>query len=316
MRVLLLGSTGTAGSAAARALSDVGHDLVVILRASGAALPVAGVDCLIADPTDPAAFAQAVEAAKPEAVVSCLASRTGAPEDAWAVDHDAHQTALAAAKAAGAKQFVLLSALCVQRPKLAFQRAKLAFEDSLKASGLTWSIVRPTAFFKSLSGQIARVQAGKPFLVFGDGRLTACKPISDDDLGAFIACCLTDPERQNRILPIGGPGAAITPLDQAAMLSDLLGRNVPVRRVPVWVMSAIIAGLSLSGVFSLKARAKAELARIGHYYGTESMLVWDVATGAYSAEATPEFGRDTLRDHYAQLIAGEIEIDLGSHGVF
>ena len=71
----------------------------------------------------------------------------------------------------------------MQKPLLEFQRAKLAFEDKLKASGLTWSIVRPTAFFKSLSGQIARVRAGKPFLLFGDGTLTACKPISDDDLG-------------------------------------------------------------------------------------------------------------------------------------
>jgi hypothetical protein len=67
------------------------------------------------------------------------------------------------AKAAGVSQFVLLSAICVQRPLLAFQKAKLAFESELAASGLTYSIVRPTAFFKSLSGQVARVQAGKPF---------------------------------------------------------------------------------------------------------------------------------------------------------
>ena len=72
----------------------------------------------------------------------------------------------------------------IDRRALSF--AKLAFEAELRASGLVWSIVRPTAFFKSLSGQVARVQAGKPFLVFGDGRLTACKPISDPDLGVFI----------------------------------------------------------------------------------------------------------------------------------
>jgi divinyl chlorophyllide a 8-vinyl-reductase len=75
--------------------------------------------------------------------------------------------------------------------------------------------VRPTAFFKSLSGQVARVQQGKPFLVFGDGTLTACKPISDDDLGDYLAGCLTRPDsRHNRVLPIGGPGPAITPRQQ------------------------------------------------------------------------------------------------------
>ena len=122
-----------------------------------------------------------------------ISSRTGAPKDAWAIDHQAHLHALAAARQAGVRQMVLLSAICVQKPLLAFQQAKLAFERALVDSGLTWSIVRPTAFFKSLAGQVARVQQGKPFLLFGDGALTACKPISDDDLGDYIAGCLTDP---------------------------------------------------------------------------------------------------------------------------
>ena len=64
-------------------------------------------------------------------------------------------------------QMVLLSAICVQKPLLAFQHAKLAFEKHLIKSGLTYSIVRPTAFFKSLSGQVERVRRGKPFLIFG-----------------------------------------------------------------------------------------------------------------------------------------------------
>jgi len=80
------------------------------------------------------------------------------------VDYQAHLFALEAAKAVGVQQFVLLSAICVQKPLLAFQKAKLAFESALIESGVTYSIVRPTAFFKSLAGQLARVQKGKPFL--------------------------------------------------------------------------------------------------------------------------------------------------------
>jgi divinyl chlorophyllide a 8-vinyl-reductase len=248
------------------------------------------------------------------AVVSCLASRTGAPADAWAVDHAAHSGVLKAAVAQGVGQFVLLSAICVQKPALEFQRAKLAFEAELMAAPLQWSIVRATAYFKSLSGQVARVQGGKPFLVFGDGRLTACKPISDADLGRYLALCLTDPSLQNRVLPVGGPGPAITPLDQVAMLERLLGRAVPVKRVPLALMSAIIAGLSLGGALSPKLRAKAELARIGRYYATESMLVWDGAR--YDAEATPEFGSDRLEDHYAAMLRGDVTDDRGAHAVF
>ena len=99
-----------------------------------------------------------------------MASRTGAPKDAWAVDHQAHINLLAAAQGAGVRHFVQLSAICVQKPLLAFQHAKLAFEQALVESGVTYSIVRPTAFFKSLSGQIERLRKGKPFLMFGDGR--------------------------------------------------------------------------------------------------------------------------------------------------
>ena len=117
---------------------------------------------------------------------------------------------LAAARRACVGHFVLVSAICVQKPLLAFQHAKLAFEAALIEADLTHSIVRPTAFFKSLSGQVERVKRGKPFLVFRDGTLTACKPISDDDLADYLADCLEDARRWDRVLPIGGPGEAIT----------------------------------------------------------------------------------------------------------
>ncbi|MFN9103386.1 MAG: epimerase, partial [Betaproteobacteria bacterium] len=177
-------------------------------------------------------------------------------------------------------------------------------------------IVRPTAFFKSLSGQLARVQAGKPFLVFGDGRLTACKPISDRDLADYLAGCLDDPARHDRVLPIGGPGPAITPREQATMLERLLGRPVRVKAVPVALLDAIAGALAVAGRVLPPLRAKAELARIGRYYATESMLVWDAARGAYDPEATPEHGRDTLQAHYARVLRGEVADERREHAVF
>jgi divinyl chlorophyllide a 8-vinyl-reductase len=204
----------------------------------------------------------------------------------------------------------------VQKPLLEFQQAKLAFEAELQAAPMGWTIVRPTAYFKSLSGQVARVQENRPFLVFGDGRLTACKPISDADLGRFLALTLTDPDARNRILPIGGPGPAITPLDQAAMLERLFHRAVPVRHVPVAVMTGIVGLLTTLGLFSPRLAAKAELARIGRYYATQSMLVWNPDTQSYDADATPEFGTDRLEDHYAAMLRGEVADDRGAHAVF
>jgi len=134
------------------------------------------------DVQDPASLAnESPRGERFDTLVSCLASRSGAPRDAWAIDHRANM--------------------------LAFQHAKLAAEKALMASGMAYSIVRPTAFFKPLSGQVERVRRGKPFLVFGDGTLTACKPISDDDLAGYLADCLDNTTRYNRVLPIGGPWA-------------------------------------------------------------------------------------------------------------
>jgi len=179
--------------------------------------------------------------------------------------------------------------------------------------------VRPTAFFKSLSGQVERVRQGKPFLLFGDGRLTACKPISDDDLGDYLAGCVDEPARHCRVLPIGGPGPAITPREQGERLFALLGRPPRFKQVPVGLMDAIIALLGLAGRVVPALAAKAELARIGRYYATESMLVWDAAAGRYDEQATPSWGSQTLWDHYAALVRGDTphsDTERGDHAVF
>lgn len=314
LRVALFGATGTIGQAVARVLVSAGHEVVCAVRRE-AAIP--GAKCVVTDVQDAATLSRDVFSDAPvDAVISCLASRTGAATDAWKIDKNAHSVIMDCAKRAQVTRFVLLSAICVQKPRLAFQEAKLAFEAELQASPMIWSIVRPTAYFKSLSGQLERVRAGRPFLVFGNGTLTACKPISDDDLARYIVACLTDSALQNRILPIGGPGPAFTPMDQVAALSRLLDRPVRVRRVPVAMLSIIVGILSVSGRFHFRAKAKAELARIGRYYATESMLVWDAQTQSYDADATPETGSETLFDYYRAVLDGTATVDRGDHAVF
>ena len=323
----MLGATGTIGQATVRALVARGHEVVCFVRSRAGVggklqaddlvrlLP--GAVVRVGDVRNAASLAQhGFQGERFDALVSCLASRTGVPRDAWAIDHQAHVTALGVARQAGVSQVVLLSAICVQKPLLAFQQAKLAFEQVLIDSGLTYSIVRPTAFFKSLSGQIERVRRGKPFLVFGDGQATACKPISDADLGAFLADCLTDASRHNRVLPIGGPGEAITPRQQGEHLFSLLGRPPRFKRVPVGLLDAIIAVLGTAGRVVPALADKAELARIGRYYATESMLVLDPATGRYDAAATPSTGSQTLFDFYAAVVSGTAAPERGDHAVF
>ena len=324
-RLLVLGATGTIGRAAVRALLQRGHEVVCFVRPRAGGNPtqssiyggLEGAELRFGDVSDPVSLARdGICGERFDALLSCMASRTGAPQDAWAIDYQAHMHALTAAQEAGVSHFLLLSAICVQKPRLAFQQAKLAFETQLMESGLTYSIVRPTAFFKSLSGQIERLRRGKPFLVFGDGTLTACKPISDGDLADYLADCLDDESRHNRILPIGGPGEAITPREQGERLFALLGKEPRFRQVPLALLDGIVWTLGSLGRVVPSLAAKAELARIGRYYASESMLLLDPATGRYDAAATPSTGSDTLFDYYERVISGETSVERGDHAVF
>jgi divinyl chlorophyllide a 8-vinyl-reductase len=281
-RVVLFGASGTIGKAVAKELLRCGYEIVCALRStSDVPDDLSGCKIRSGDLVD------VFGTEKFDVAISCIASRTGVPEDAWAVDYQANSDILKAAQTHDVRHFILVSAICVQKPKLAFQHAKLAFEKELIESGLTYSIVRPTAFFKSLSGQV---------------ELTRCKPISDSDLARYIVGCIDDPARHDRMLPIGGPGPAITPLEQGEELFRLTGCKPRYRRMPIVLMNAIIGALSLVGLVSKRAAAKAEYAKIGRYYATESMLVWDEKQRRYDADATPEFGRETLFDYYEELV--------------
>jgi divinyl chlorophyllide a 8-vinyl-reductase len=140
-----------------------------------------------------------------------LASRSGIKKDAYAIDYQATKNCLDAGVANKARHFVLLSAFCVKNPWLQFQQAKLKFEADLQAQKtMTYSIVRPTAFFKSVSGQLEVVQNGAPFVMFGDGEVTRCNPIAEADLATYLVDCISDKSRENKIINLGGPDQPLT----------------------------------------------------------------------------------------------------------
>jgi divinyl chlorophyllide a 8-vinyl-reductase len=144
-----------------------------------------------------------------EAVISCLASRSGIKKDAYAIDYQATQNCLESGIATKARKFVLLSAFCVKNPWLQFQQAKLKFEANLQEQkDMAYSIVRPTAFFKSVSGQLEVVQQGAPFVMFGDGAVTRCNPIAESDLATYLIDCIN--EKENKIIDLGGPDEPLT----------------------------------------------------------------------------------------------------------
>ena len=146
-----------------------------------------------------------------DTVISCLASPSGNKKDAYAIDYQATLNCLEAGQQANARHFVLLSAFCCRNPLLQLQQAKLKFEAELEAqTDLTYSIVRPTAFFKSVSGQLEAIQGGAPYVLFDDGAVTRCNPIAESELAEFMMDCLVQEEKKNKILNVGGPDGPLT----------------------------------------------------------------------------------------------------------
>ena len=126
MRVLLAGTTGYIGQAVLRELVAQGHEVVALVRPGRKLSPALSdekpnqtADELVAAVTVVEADITADEdcvASLPhtDVVVSCLASRSGAPADARLVEYDANRRLLAYAERAAVQHFVLLSAICVQ----------------------------------------------------------------------------------------------------------------------------------------------------------------------------------------------------------
>ena len=121
-RVFVIGATGTIGRATVRALLRQGHEVVCFVRpqagvggaltADDTARLLAGATLRVGDVCSPQSLARdGFKGEHFDALVSCLASRTGAPKDAWAIDHQAHVHTLQAARDAGVAQVVLLSAI-------------------------------------------------------------------------------------------------------------------------------------------------------------------------------------------------------------
>lgn len=319
VNILVVGSTGYIGKFVVKELCRRGFNVIAVAREQSGRrssnflndveFEPKGATVCYSDVTDPAALDRSLNTLgiSIDAAVSCLASRSGGIRDSWKIDYEATRNSLAAARRLGASHFVLLSAICVQKPLLEFQRAKLKFEAELadeaaKDPAFSYSIVRPTAFFKSLGGQVERVKEGKPYVMFGETQLCSCKPISEEDLAAFIADCVVDECKAKRVLPIGGPGKALTRLEQGEILFRLLGRKPKFLKLPIGVMDFAIGALEfLARIFPAMEDA-AEFGRIGRYYASESMLVIDPATGEYSDEKTPSYGKDTLEEFFARVI--------------
>lgn len=316
---VIAGASGYIGKSVVRESVRQGYNTIALVRdkekvtsKEGEALYgqfFDGANVVECDVTNPDQLTKALEMIKSQegneidAVISCLASRSGIKKDAYAIDYQATKNCLDSGISVGARHFVLLSAFCVKNPWLQFQQAKLKFElDLQNQSSMTYSVVRPTAFFKSVSGQLEVIQQGAPFVMFGDGEVTRCNPIAEADLATYLVDSIVDKSRENEIINLGGPDEPLTMKKQGEMLFDAVGKEPNFFFAPLWLFDTIIDSLQwIANTFDSEMfENAAETGRIGKYYAVEDML---------TTEPDEKFGTITLQEHYDRIAVEGQEYD-------
>jgi uncharacterized protein YbjT (DUF2867 family) len=211
MRVFVTGATGFVGPAVANAIADAGHEVRVLERKPGA-WSEAGIRCQAAvqgDVTDSETLRRAVQDI--DVVVHLVAIRQGKPKEFERVMVGGTRNLLAAAKDAGVRRIVLMSALGVTeqtKDLVPFYGAKWTEEQDTKASGLEHVIFRPSFIFGRDGGilptfkKLAKLAPVTGIIGSGEQKI---QPIWVDDVGAYFARAIDRPEAANRTFEVGGP---------------------------------------------------------------------------------------------------------------
>ncbi|MEV0245550.1 NAD(P)H-binding protein [Nocardia sp. NPDC050712] len=208
--LLITGATGNIGRPLLHELHAAGaNPLRALTRDAARAAFPAGVEALEADLTDPSALRDAVRGVRAMFLIS------GLGPDAEII---------AAARRAGVEHVVLVSSITVEtHPHLGPAAEKSSVEKELEASGLDWTILRPTQFASNTMLWAEAIRARRPVrAAYADAELPTIHPA---DIAAAARVALTEPGHRGRRYALTGP-ESISPRAQVAAVAALLGRDI------------------------------------------------------------------------------------------
>jgi uncharacterized protein YbjT (DUF2867 family) len=228
---VISGATGNTGSIAAKTLLSAGKKVRVVVRDRAKAKPLAelGAEVFVADMTDQAAWARALEGAEGVSFMS--------PPDLGATNFIADRKALTDKQihtlaSAKVPHVVLLSSIGAQHAEGTGPiRTTYNMEQQLRAAGLASTFVRAAFFVENWGAVVHPVKQDgvlPSFIAAGKAIPMASAP----DIGRALAQALLDGPAGTKIIELSGPVDA-SPNDVAATFGKILGKPVQVVEAPI-----------------------------------------------------------------------------------
>lgn len=141
-----------------------------------------------------------------EYIISAHGSRASESSTVQSIDYQANIDLIDHAKEQGIKHFVFVSVLGVDRgyEDAPVFKAKQIVERHLQASGLNYTILRPSGFASSLLPLAESFRQSGIYVILGDPK-NRSSILSTDDLARIAVESVNIEAARNQILPVGGP---------------------------------------------------------------------------------------------------------------
>ncbi|MGD8414698.1 MAG: SDR family oxidoreductase [Candidatus Latescibacterota bacterium] len=147
------------------------------------------------------------------------------------VDYRGNKNLLDAARQAGVRKFVYVSAFNGRKLRhLDIIAAHEDFVDELKGSDMDYTVVRPTGYFSDMGELFDMARKGRVWLI-GTGK-NRVNPIHGADLAVS---CVDAAEGDETEIDVGGP-ETLTWEEVAGLAFEVVGRPPKITRVPVWLV--------------------------------------------------------------------------------
>lgn len=171
--------------------------------------------------------------------VQYIISAHGSGSNAQALDYRANIELIDQAKENGVQHFVFLSVLGAERgyEDAPVFKAKRAVEKYLSASGLNYTILRPSGLASNLIPLVEQFQQTGIYLLNGDPK-NRTSIVSTDDLAQLAVDSVTVEAACNQIFPVGGPDV-LKREDIPRIFSRIFNREPIVINPPLFVFDGV-----------------------------------------------------------------------------